>query len=287
MHSTPALLAAIVLGSAIVAVPAQAQTTSCSGQPAAGTEMPKLTPNFSAGQEAWLAGKLALAVTNFRPLAEDGDAKAQGVLGQILLHGGCGVTADKPEGIKWLRKSAQAHDVTGEYLFAQALLNGDGVQEDDATAFDWAKRSALKGNPPAQVGVGYLYFTGRGVKRDYQQAIRWTVMAGEQGAPVALSNIAKSYLSGSGIPKDLHRAMFWISAAIARVPPNQWQMTQRFLQTRYTIARQLSVEDVKKIEQESEKWSPGKGSLADVLADTEKWKATGSASPADADVADH
>jgi len=266
---------------------AQAAPTVCAPQPDGDTAPPRITPNQTAGQEAWNAGNLTLAVANFRPLAEDGNAVAQYALGDILMHGGCGVKQDKAEGISWLRKSAEAHNTEGEYLYGQAQLRGDGVPEDDKAAFDWTRRAAKADNVQAEVGLGYLYFTGRGVKQDLHQGVVWTVKAGEQGAPVALSNIARSYNSGHGLPKDLRRAMFWISAAMQRVPPTQWQMTQHFMQTRYTIARQLSVEEARKIEQDSQKWSPGKGSLADVLADADKWSADGGSASTDADMADH
>jgi len=288
MHNTArvVVLALATLGSFMLAAPAGAQIVApCSRPGDKPTDLPKVVPNYSAGEEALAAGNLRLAVAHLRPLAEDGNAKAQSSLGEILLRGGCGVTADKPEGAKWLRKSAEAHDSTGEYLYSQALMDGDGVDPDDKAAFDWARRAGKAGVPQAQVSVGYFYFAGRGVKQDYKQGIRWTVMAGEQGAPVGLSNLAKCYLQGNGVPKDLHRAMFFISLAMQRVPPMQWQMTQRFTQTRYAIARGLSVEDTKKIEQDSEKWSPGKGSLADVLADSEKWTPTADISPAEVDVA--
>lgn len=282
----PIIIAAAVVALFALAVPAIAQATpACSTQTAA--EAPKIVPNYSAGREAWLSGKLSLAAAHFRPLAEDGDAKAQTALGQILMQGGCGVTANKAEAANWLRKAAEAHDTTAEHLYAMALMNGDGVPQDDASAFTWAKRSAEAGVSQAQVTVGYLYSTGRGVKKNRQQGIRWAVMAAEQGAPVALSNLAKSYSSGDGVPKDLHRAMFLIATALQRVPPSQWQLSQRFLQTRYTIAHQLSVEDTKKIEQDAEKWSPGKGSLADVLADSEKWSAAGTTPGLDTELADH
>lgn len=231
----------------------------------------KIKPSLGAAHEELQASHFLRAISLLRPLAEDGNVEAQRLLGDVLMRPGCNFPTDKTEAANWLRKAAEKHDVQAEFLYGQAVLHGTGVAADDKAAFDWIKRAAKAGDMRSQTSLGVLYYTGRGVKADVREAINWTVSAAEQGAPAALSNIAKSYLNGNGVRKDLRRAMFFIAAAQQRIPPVQYQFMQRLQQTRYTIVRQLSVEDVKKIEQDAEKWSPGKGSLADVLADADKW----------------
>jgi TPR repeat protein len=232
---------------------------------------PKVVPNLAAGREELQAFHYARAAAHFRSLAEDGNVEAMRDLGTLQLRDGCNIPTDKATGLSWLRKAAEKNDAQAQFLYAQALLRGNGTPEDDKGALQWAKRAAKTDLAPAEVLVGYLYFAGRGVKANQHEGIVWTVKAAEQGAPVGLSNLAKSYLAGRGVNKDLHQAMFLIAAAIQRIPPNQYQLTSRFNQTRYSIASKLSVEEAHAIEKDAEKWAPGKGSLAKVLADAEKW----------------
>ena len=49
-------------------------------------------------------GDLATALREWRPLAEQGDAKAQYNLG-VMYDNGKGVTQDYKEAVKWYRKS--------------------------------------------------------------------------------------------------------------------------------------------------------------------------------------
>jgi len=232
---------------------------------------PRVVPNLSAGIEELQANHFARAAAHFRPLAEDGNVDAERNLGALLLREGCNIPTDKKAGLSWLLKAAEKHDAEAQFLYAQALMYGNGTPEDDKGALQWAKRAANAGYMQAQVLVGYIYFAGRGVPIDKHDGIVWTVKAAEQGAPVGLSNLAKCYLKGEGVAKDLNRAMFLMAAAQQRIPPGQFQLITRFNQTRYTIARQLSVEQVRSIEKEAEKWAPGAGSLANVLADAEHW----------------
>ncbi|MDR3527502.1 MAG: tetratricopeptide repeat protein [Rhizomicrobium sp.] len=232
---------------------------------------PKVVPNLVAGRGEAEAGHFARAAAHFRALAEDGNVEAERELGALLLRDGCPVQTDKAAGLSWLRKAADKDDARAQYLYSDALLHGNGTAEDDKGAFLWAKRAAKADWAPAQTSLGYLYFAGRGVKINPHEGIVWSVKAGEQGSAEALSNIAKSYLTGKGVPKDLHQAMFMMALAMQRIPPLQYQITTRYNVTRYNIASKLSVEEVRTIEKDAEKWAPTKGSLAKVLADAEKW----------------
>lgn len=275
-----------VSGAAVLALAATASaevtvtttiSTKCESNSADTVRGLKETPSIAAAREELDGRRFKRAVALLSPMAEAGNAEAQRMLGALLVRQGCNIPTDKEAGAEWLRKAAEGKDVPAAFLYARALLNGTGVKQDDVAAVEWTRRAAIAGYPEAQVQLGYFYFTGRGVEKNAHEAIGWTVRAGEQGAPMALSNIAKSYMSGNSLPKDLHRAMYFIAAAAQRIPPGQPQMTSRINQTRYAIARQLSVDDVHSIEKDAEKWSPGKGSLSGVLKDSDNFKPTSDA----------
>jgi len=118
----------------------------------------------------------ALAARLFRPLAEQGDAKAQYNLGVLY------------------RK-------------------GRGVPQDDVQARQWYEKAAVQGQVKAQYNLGTLYFNGEGVPKDYQQALRWFRLAADQGEAVAQTKIASMYDDGQGVPHDIVQAYKWYSLA--------------------------------------------------------------------------
>ncbi|MDE2499232.1 MAG: sel1 repeat family protein [Alphaproteobacteria bacterium] len=238
---------------------------NCVTQPVA----PIATPNLAVAQAALANRNFALAAAHLQPLAENGDVVAQRLYGSLLLTGACGVPADSAHGLDWLRKAAAANDVFAQFTLGEDYLNGKVVAQDDVEAFKWFKAAADAGNYKAEANVGYMYLAGRGVAADPRQGLEWSVRAGEQGSPAALLNIAQAYWSGTILPKNPKRAYFWLCTAQQRAAgvPNVFG---RIFAFKTQVVRVLSVSDAKRIEKRSESWSPGKGSLDEVLADAAK-----------------
>src|SRR6185503_11457379 len=78
-------------------------------------------PSVRAGVEAWQAGNYAVAIGNWRPLADRGDADAQ-------------------------------------YNIAQAYFLGRGVPQNSNLAEQWYQRAARQGHEEAQANYGLLLF---------------------------------------------------------------------------------------------------------------------------------
>lgn len=97
-------------------------------------------PGFQEGRLAYERGDYATAVREWRPLAEQGNATAQYILG-------------------------------GMYA------NGQGVRKDEAEAVRWYRKAAEQGNPFAQYSIGFRYDEGLGVRRDPVLAYMWYYLA--------------------------------------------------------------------------------------------------------------
>jgi TPR repeat protein len=65
-------------------------------------------PDWWAGENAWERANFATALRHWRPLAEQGDARAQWSLG-LMYHYGDGVTKDLKEAVRWYRKAAEGN----------------------------------------------------------------------------------------------------------------------------------------------------------------------------------
>lgn len=124
---------------------------------------------FDKGASAYRRGDYATALAVFRPLAENGDAKAQSILGLMYVYGE-GVPVDYREASRWYRRAAEQKSNVGQY------------------------------------NLGMLYLDGKGVTKDTDEAIRWLAKAADGGHFRARSTLAKldagSYLDLASAPSD-------------------------------------------------------------------------------------
>lgn len=105
------------------------------------------------GASAYEAGNYGEAAVIWRPLAREGDPKAQFNLG--LLH-----------------------------------ETGRGVTEDPAEAAAWYERAARQGVTQAQLNLAALHQTGRGVTQDPAEALYWLEVAARLGEGAAREQAA-------------------------------------------------------------------------------------------------
>ncbi len=98
------------------------------------------------GVAAAKRGDYATALREWRPLAEQGNAKAQYNLGIIYL-------------------------------------NGEGVPQDYAKAVGWWRKAAEQGHAGAQFNLGFMYYNGRGVPQDYAHAHMWLNLVASTSPP--------------------------------------------------------------------------------------------------------
>jgi TPR repeat protein len=112
------------------------------------------------GEAAYRAGDFAVAMELFRPLAEDGEAKAQFHLGRMYALGQ-GVAPDSKEAIGWYRKAAEQGNADAEYVLAVMVEdNAAASPRDAAEARAWLRQAAEQGGFNAQFRLGMAYAKG-------------------------------------------------------------------------------------------------------------------------------
>ena len=129
-------------------------------------------PGINAGVAAYKRGAYATAVREWRPLAEQGDAKAQYNLG-LMYRKGQGVPQDDAEAVGWWRKAAEQGNAGAQNNLGVMYRNGHGVPQDDAEAVGWWRKAAEQGDANAQYNLGLIYKNGQGVPQDEAQAYMW------------------------------------------------------------------------------------------------------------------
>lgn len=258
-----------------LALPAAAQTTTitvtnsaCTNPEPPAASPPPATPSVAAGTVAARNRDFALALANFKPLAEKGDADAERAMGQLLMQN-CTGLQDKSTAVEWLTKAATAGNVPAQNQLASAYLRGLGVTQDDTKAFALYSQTAAAGNAVGESELGYLYLTGRGVPKDRVQGLQWSVKGAEQGNAVALSNIAAAYIHGEILARDPDRAAYFLALTNERASAAERAGIMGLSQE---IRQAVSADDLARAAKRAQRWTPGAGSLRDVLSDAEDFR---------------
>ncbi len=135
---------------------------------------PVLAADYQAGFDAYDRGDYATALKEWRPLAGQGVAEAQFLLGQ-LYH------------------------------------QGKGMPQDYTGAEYWYSKAARQGNAMGQLGLGSMYAYGNGVPQNYTEAVKWYRKSANQGEIVAQSILGVMYEEGNGLPQDFVLAHMWFN----------------------------------------------------------------------------
>ena len=133
--------------------------------------------DFAEGLKAYESRDYATAL---RLLKADGGPDSCYVLG-IMYYKGEGVTADKAEAVKWLRKAADKGNVRAQYNLGMMYDKGDGVPQSLKEAANWYRKAAENGHVQSQFNLGLMYTNGEGVPKDRKEAVKWLRKAAKKG----------------------------------------------------------------------------------------------------------
>ena len=133
--------------------------------------------NLNDGEKFFAKQNYEKALAEFKPLAEQGNAKAQ-------------------------------------FNLAVMYYNGYGVKQNYKQAIKWWEKAAKQGNADAQNNLGTIYYNGYGVKQNYKKAIKWYELSAERGDVNAQIILAVMYYKGYGMFfKNYIKAIYWMNLA--------------------------------------------------------------------------
>jgi uncharacterized protein len=124
------------------------------------------------GTEAFRQSDYPRALIRLQPLADQGNAQAENLIGQMCLYG-LGRPKDLPAGLEWERKAAGQGLVEAQNQLGAAYRDGLGVKQDYSEAMKWFLKAANQGDFSAQYSIAELYANGQGVKKDEAEAKKW------------------------------------------------------------------------------------------------------------------
>jgi TPR repeat protein len=175
-----------------------------------------------AAYAAYQKGNYKTALKLLTPLAENGDVRAQSMLGLIYYRG------------------------------------GRDVQKDDAQALRWFRLAADRGDAIAQLSLGLMYADGRGVPQDNDEAAKWYRRAADQGNPQAQYNLGLWYAKGDGGPPDKVRAHMWFNLAAAHFPAADTRDRNAAVTSRDAVATNMTAEEVADAQRLARAWKPAR-----------------------------
>ena len=136
--------------------------------------------DYQKGLTAFLSGDYATALREWKPLAEQGNVRAQYNLG-AMYEKGQGVLQDDKTAMKWTRLAAKQGHAIAQSNLGLMYSNGQGVPQNPGTAVKWYRLAAEQGDANAQFNLGAMYAFGAGVQKDYVYAHMWGNLATSNG----------------------------------------------------------------------------------------------------------
>ncbi len=195
--------------------------------------------------DLYMQNKYAQAFKLVEPLAKEGHAGAQLMLGSLYLEGD-GVKKDIKEAVrlfklsaqnghnkmaratlfaivtdkkypiavkndimKWYKKLATQGDLYSQLTLGEIYYN----KKDYVKSFKWYKLRAKQGNAMAQRNIGNMYLIGRGTTKNAKKACKWFKLAAERDDTIAQAILGRLYYVGNGVKADKYKAYKWLKKA--------------------------------------------------------------------------
>ena len=164
---------------------AGAQAPSAPPAPAPAAIPQVAAPSVRAGVEAWQAGNYAVAIANWRPLADRNDADAQYNIAQAYFLGR-GVPQNSNLAEQWYERAARQGHAEAQANYGLLLFQNGRRRE----AMPWIEQAANRGDPRAQYVFGTALYNGDLVPVDMPRAYAMMSRAAAAGLPPAISQLA-------------------------------------------------------------------------------------------------
>ena len=142
---------------------------------------------FKEGMDAYLRKDYLTAFKELKPVAEQGGAEAQYILGRMYRRG-LGVVKDSKEAVKWYQKSADQGLAIAQHNLGLMHVKGEGVSKSEKDAVKWWQKAAEQGYVSSQNNLGWMYANGLGVRKDYIRGHMWANIASVGGDANAITN---------------------------------------------------------------------------------------------------
>lgn len=142
--------------------------------------------DFTTGYNAAARQQWDLAAREFRPLAEQGDVRAQVYLATMYRRG-LGLPRSLAKAAEWYGRAAEQGDAGAQYNLAVHYREGLGVATDQVRASELFEQAARQGMVEAQINLGLRLFEGLGFEQPQPVlGFAWLHKAAQSGNSLAM-----------------------------------------------------------------------------------------------------
>jgi TPR repeat protein len=166
------------------------------------------------GEAAFARRDWRTASRELQPLAEQGNARAQYLMGGIALQGAAPGQTDEAGAMRWYQRAAAQGLPEAQRDLAFLLLNDKPPKIAEAIAF--YRQAAERGDAEAAYQLGVLYDRGQGVRPDANQRNAWWQRAADLNYAPALLALAEMARAGDGMAKSEQVAVGYYRRAAER-----------------------------------------------------------------------
>ncbi|GBO90188.1 tetratricopeptide repeat protein [Marinobacter salsuginis] len=146
----------------------------------AGTQQSLANEDIQSAANALKSGNYSQALTLARPLADNGNADAQLLMGVMYIRG-LGVSKDASKAYDMYLKAAEQGQAAAMHNLASMHYRGEGIPINFNEAREWNRKAAETGLTIAQHDYAAMLESGVGGSRDINGALRFYQMAARGG----------------------------------------------------------------------------------------------------------
>jgi TPR repeat protein len=103
------------------------------------------------------------------------------------------VPKNKPAGVKWLMKAANADHTDAMIVLGATLMSGNGVAVNYRLGASWFQKAADLGNAEAMYELATFHIEGDGVEADPDKVKHWMFKAAALGQEQAVEWVNENY----------------------------------------------------------------------------------------------
>jgi len=166
--------------------------------------------DFDAGMAAYERGEFETAMTEWLPLAEAGDTKAQYRVGRLHSHGE-GVVQNYTTAAHWYERAANKGHIRALFNLGHIFWHGNGLPRNQTKAITWFRKAAVLGDAKAQNHMGTAYSEGLGVEQNEETSVYWFYRSATQGNVNAQGSLSYHYMYGRGVKEDRVKGYMWFT----------------------------------------------------------------------------
>lgn len=168
--------------------------------------------SYTEGETAFNEQRYTQAFSEFLPLADGGDFRAQYYVGYLYLNG-YGVPRDGKKATQYLQQAVDQNYDMAQSLMAYLYANGDIVDKDKKKSMSLYEMAADQGNASALLNLGVAYYTGDGVERDVKKAVSYFNKVSTTEQPIVARYLGDIYLNNKELANPEKAMSYYMVAA--------------------------------------------------------------------------